>query len=103
MAPTRLFLSYSHQDIAWCSEFVSALRKHGIQIWFDRDELRPDIGEMELQQALSGALDSSLLVVMVYSPHSRASTWVAWELLQRQDRKRLVILHDAPIGMVGAF
>lgn len=103
MRPKRLFISYCHDDEVWCSEFVDALKARGVEVWFDRHELTPEVTGADLQSALLTALDICDLIVMVYSPTSRNSSWVAWEILQNQQHKRLVVLHNAPVGMVGAF
>ena len=99
----RLFLSYAHADDMWCTAFVDTLKDHGRQVWFDRYELDSGAVGASLERSLLAALERSDLIAMVYSPVSRTSPWVAWELLQRRDTARLIILHDAPIGMVGAF
>jgi TIR domain len=101
--PRKLFISYAHRDETWCSEFVEALKEQQIDVWFDRHEVDVQLVGDDLQQALAAAIANCDLIVMIYSSVSRTSPWVAWELLQRNDKMCVLILHDAPVGRVGAF
>jgi hypothetical protein len=86
VSPGKLFISYAHQDETWCAEFVEALQEQGIAVWFDRHIVDSQISGDTLQQILAGAIAECGLIVLIYSPVSRASSWVAWELLQRTDK-----------------
>ena len=39
MATPRIFVSHSHQDNAWCSQFVDALALAGFDVWFNKQGL----------------------------------------------------------------
>lgn len=103
MRPHKLFISYAHHDEVWCSDFVEGFKRRGVAVWFDRHELDDGIEGADLQLRLSDALDGSDLIVLVYSSVSRESPWVAWELMQRSDCNRLIVLHGAAVAMIGAY
>jgi TolB-like protein len=39
-APTAIFLSYAREDSAIADRIAEALRSHGLEVWFDQNELR---------------------------------------------------------------
>ncbi|MCB2263891.1 MAG: toll/interleukin-1 receptor domain-containing protein [Candidatus Thiosymbion ectosymbiont of Robbea hypermnestra] len=72
-----VFLSYSHQDEPWVSEFAAALRAGGVKVWFDAEDLA--LGE-RWQDRLQEALRESRALVIVLSPNSIRSPWMFFEL-----------------------
>ncbi len=71
-----LFISSSHKDRAWVSEFVATLRKEGLHPW-SADELAP--GDT-WQDSIEKALRDSKTLIMVISPDILKSEWVFFEL-----------------------
>src|SRR5476649_1389527 len=39
-SPKAVFLSYAREDTAAARRIAEALRSHGVEVWFDQDELR---------------------------------------------------------------
>lgn len=72
-----VFLSYSHEDRAWASEFAAALREAGLKAWFDVHDLLP--GE-RWQEHVEKALRESSTLVVILSPESAKSPWTFFEL-----------------------
>ena len=84
----EVFLSYSHKDRPWVSDFVSALRDAGIQAWFDVYDLAP--GE-RWQEHIQEALRQSTTLVVILSPDSVVSPWTFFELgAAFADQKRII-------------
>lgn len=83
-----VFLSYANEDRLWVDEFSSALRRAGVNDWFDAHQLRP--GE-HLQQAVEQALRASKVLVLMVSPHRFRSPWTYFELgAAVADHKRII-------------
>jgi hypothetical protein len=71
-----LFISSSHKDRAWVSEFVNTLRKEGLHPW-SAVELAP--GDT-WQDSIEKALRDSKTLIMVINPDILKSEWVFIEL-----------------------
>jgi len=83
-----VFLSYSHEDRPWVSEFVSTLKTGGIKAWFDMADIAP--GD-RWQEKIQEALRESGTLVMVLSPNSITSPWMFFELgAAFADKKRII-------------
>ena len=83
-----VFLSYSHQDKAWVSEFVAALREAGVTAWFDVQDLLP--GERWREQIQEALRESSTLIVIL-NPRNVQSPWMFFELgAAVADKKRII-------------
>jgi molecular chaperone DnaK len=76
----RAFVSYSRQDRTYVERLVGHLRSHAVPAWWDEDV---EIGEQSILR-LADELRSSGAVVLVMSPESDRSTWVAREVAAAQ-------------------
>lgn len=86
--PSQVFISYSHEDKSWVSEFVSALRTGGVDPWFADVELAP--GDRWADK-IQDALRASDTLIVVLSPNHLTSRWVFFELgAAIADKKRIV-------------
>lgn len=80
MAEPHIFISYSHTDSEkeWVREFVEALDKYGVSVWFDEAELPPGT---VLTDAIENALRNSDTLISVVSPEAvKRSAWFYFEL-----------------------
>ena len=83
-----IFLSYSHKDKPWVSEFVATLKKAGIKAWFDQSEIAP--GE-RWQEKIQQALRDSKTLVVILSQNNIESPWTFFELgAAVADHKRII-------------
>lgn len=84
----RLFASYARQDAPAVRTVVDAVRRHGIDVWLDVDELRPgEVFADQVRQALSEA--AGILVFL--SAASCQSEYVRREVVVFAAANRLVI------------
>jgi hypothetical protein len=67
MNPTKVFVCYAREDIAHARRLASDLRAVGVEVWFDKDTLRP--GE-RWETAIRRAIKASDFFVAVLSTHS---------------------------------
>lgn len=83
-----VFLSYSHKDQPWVSQFVSSLSKAGVKPWFDKAEL--SLGD-HWRDRIEEALRKSRVVVVLVSPNNIESRWTFFELgAAIADGKRII-------------
>ena len=77
-SPKHVFMSYSRTDKAVMEHISEFLRKQGIKVWLDHENLKPGtpIWEAELEKAIKGAA----AVVVICSPDSKNSEWVRREI-----------------------
>jgi hypothetical protein len=71
-----VFISYSHQDRTFTNRLTSDLRRRGIKVYMDE---RLQVGEGWRKQ-LAVAIENTDAFVLIMSPPSVASDYVAWEL-----------------------
>ncbi|GHO99624.1 hypothetical protein KSF_096720 [Reticulibacter mediterranei] len=71
------FISYSHKDEAVAHNVRNDLEAAGIATWMD-DQLEP--GTHIWEQAIRDAMNSSLAVVVIASPHAKEGPYVRGEL-----------------------
>ncbi|NKL98673.1 toll/interleukin-1 receptor domain-containing protein [Rhizobium leguminosarum] len=71
-----IFLSYKSEDSGWVSNLKDDLQKRGVQVWLDKNEIRP--GDL-FAQALEDGLESSSAIGLVITPESVSSGWVKEE------------------------
>jgi TIR domain len=78
-----VFISYSHQNLDWVTEFVARLENEGLRVARDEIFMRP--GDI-LVHAIEQAIRDSAHGILVFSQASVASGWVQQEyasLMQR--------------------
>lgn len=73
----RIFISSAAEDREWSSSLSTALREQGVDVFLDQQHIQP--GEAWID-SLQDALSNSTHVVVVVTPESTRSSWVAAEL-----------------------
>lgn len=73
---TRVFVSHSHQDIAFCRPFVAGLQAEGLDVWYDESDLLSGA----LREKIEGVLASCRHFIVVLSPAAVVSSWVNAEI-----------------------
>ncbi|GAB4511198.1 MAG: hypothetical protein OHK0046_08950 [Anaerolineae bacterium] len=86
MTAKHLFISYSRKDRTFVDRLVESLESHGMTVWLDTDDLVP--GTPNWEQAIRDAIEYCTAVLLVASPHSRASVYVQGELTLAQLRQK---------------
>jgi hypothetical protein len=95
-----VFLSYSSTDEAWVRRLAEDLKRYGVSVWLNKDEIRP--GDL-FAETLEQGLTQSRAVALVVSPASMASGWVKQEYYRalsltqdKDDPSRLIpVLRDS--------
>lgn len=84
----KIFLSYSYKDRPWVEEFATALKKEGINVWFDTHEI--GLGE-NVRERLQAGLRSSNILIVILSVNSAKSPYIFFELgAAVADNKRII-------------
>jgi len=90
----QIFISYSRKDIAFVRKLAGDLEKAGYDVWWDLTDLR---GGDDWPRVIPAAIESSQYVIVVLSPNSAVSDWVAKEYTQALDlRKKIIPIMLAP-------
>jgi TIR domain-containing protein len=90
----QIFISYSRKDIAFIRKLAGDLEKAGYDVWWDLTDLR---GGDDWPRVIPAAIESSQYVIVVLSPNSAISDWVAKEYTQALDlRKKIIPIMLAP-------
>jgi len=84
----QIFISYSRKDIAFVRELAGDLEKAGYDVWWDLTDLR---GGDDWPRVIPAAIESSQYVIVVLSPNSIVSDWVAKEYTQALDLRKKII------------
>ena len=71
-----VFISHNRKQKSWVRKFCRALRRGDLRVFFDEDSIGP--GE-SIVRAIEKAIQDSNHVVLVISPSSLTSKWVAME------------------------
>lgn len=83
---TTVYLAHSSADRAMAERITEGLRKAGIGVWLDKNELR--VGDRIISQMGAGIRSSRFMAVMI-SKESNKSDWVReeWEAKLADDKK----------------
>ena len=105
-SPQRaVFLSYAREDTAAASRIAEALRRHGVEVWFDQNELR---GGDAWDQKIRRQIDACALFIPLISRHTeergKGYFRLEWKLAVEQTHLLLegvpfivpVVVDDAP-------
>ena len=66
-----VFISYGSQDAAAAARICEALRAAGVEVWFDRSELRGgDAWDAQIKKHIH---DCAIFIPVDFGPHQRAS------------------------------
>jgi MrcB-like, N-terminal domain/TIR domain len=72
---TRIFVSHSHHDVAFCRAFVQGLRAHQLDVWYDEHNL----GSGMLREAIERDMAARDSFIVILSPEALKSQWVKRE------------------------
>jgi hypothetical protein len=75
-SPRRVFVSYSRSDFYLAEQLAGALRRRGIDVWFDVHELAP---ENDWSEAIDRAIEACDVFVLVASRAALESPYVQRE------------------------
>ena len=67
-ATSAIFISYAHEDAVAADRIAEALRSHGIEVWFDQNELR---GGDTWDQKIRGQIRTCTLLLPIISAHTQ--------------------------------
>ncbi|MEO1166300.1 MAG: toll/interleukin-1 receptor domain-containing protein [Chloroflexota bacterium] len=73
----HIFISYSTKDAAYAYRLADDLQARGFNVWIDNAKLRSSENWWE---SIVRALRAADAVIVIMSPHSRASRWVQREV-----------------------
>ncbi|HWE61658.1 MAG TPA: TIR domain-containing protein, partial [Chloroflexota bacterium] len=73
-----MYAAHAQADDAILEHLRTDLRQHGVTVWMDEHDLLP--GTPDWEQALREAIRASLALLLIASPHTRSSRYVADEL-----------------------
>lgn len=76
LSAPKYFVSYAHADHCFVENLHHRLREHRVDVWLDREELRPG---MELTKEISMALRSCDGLIAVLSKNSIEAKWLQYE------------------------
>ena len=63
----KIFLSYAHEDIAMANKIYKDLKRFGLDIWFDNENLLPG---QKWNVAIEKAIKNSTYYLVLLSSHS---------------------------------
>jgi hypothetical protein len=84
----QIFISYSRKDIAFVRKLAGDLETAGYDVWWDLTDLR---GGDDWPRVIPAAIESSQYVIVVLSPNSAISDWVAKEYTQALGLRKKII------------
>jgi len=97
----KLFISHSSQDLAWCQQFVAALRAAGHTCFFDHDSIP---GSAEWVATIEKGVQECDIFVLVLSPAAWSSPWVQDERqLAQAKRKTFLTVQHIKTPEAGGF
>jgi tetratricopeptide (TPR) repeat protein len=84
----NIFISYSHNDMAFVDRLEADVRSQGFATWVDRRGLQ---GGQQWRRELEEAIDRSQVLLVVLSPEAAASDYVQSEYGYARDEGKVVI------------
>src|SRR5471030_360334 len=82
-----VFISYAREDTAAAQRIAEALRSHGVEVWFDQNELR---GGDAWDAKIRKQIDACTLIIPIISRHtedrSKGYFRLEWKLAVEQTR-----------------
>lgn len=76
MTQPRIFVSHSHKDNDWCRPFVEALKRQGLDAWYDETGMQ---GSQAWVATLEKEVESRDIFLLVLTPDSWVAPWVQRE------------------------
>jgi uncharacterized protein YjbI with pentapeptide repeats len=92
------FISHSHADHEFCARLHEALEQLGTRVWFAPEDMK---GGKKIHEQIESAIQMFDRLLLVLSPASMSSNWVATEVAharQRESREGRQILF--PIALI---
>lgn len=100
MKATDIFFSYSRKDLDRIEPIIGAFKKHGWEVFYDRDI---DAGA-DWRQVIEDRLQTMYAVIVAWSTHSLGSPWVKFEATAAAKRDRLFSIQlDTGLKLPKAF
>jgi serine/threonine protein kinase len=92
MRDLQIFISHSHHDTEIAQFFAQQLKKYGITVWLDEEDLKAG----DLGRTIEDELEKSKVFLLILSPYALSSRWVeketrAFEELSMDDRTRILL------------
>ena len=95
---SKVFISYSRQDIELVDNIVGEMRKAGLDVWLDREAIKA--GNTWQVQIVKG-IQTCLAFVLMLSPNSAKSKYVRKEIdLAQQTEHPFLPLQLEPISVL---
>lgn len=84
----NFFMSYSRDDASYQKRIITELRKRGINVWVDTENLIP--GSPAWEREIERAIRAASGIIVLLSPDSNNSEWVRREIsFAEQNQKRI--------------
>jgi len=84
----HIFLSYSRQDSEFVFSLHDQLEKEGLDVWIDREGIKP--GTSSWRKTIQDAIDQASCLLVVLSPDAKESHWVGEELNYAQTQGKWI-------------
>ena len=84
-----VFISYSHHNIAIQRGILASLRKRGIPVWIDEENLEP--GTPNWERAIENAIKGCGAFLVLLSPAASESEWVLREVIYADDHQKRIV------------
>jgi hypothetical protein len=85
---SRVFISYSRNDLNFVQGFAQTLMSNGIDVWWDLSSLQ---GGDDWTDAIPQAIENCAICVVVLSPNSVQSDWVQKEYTYALNQKKRIV------------
>lgn len=84
-----IFICYSREDAALMKRLSEDLRRHGLSVWTDRQELRP--GTRRWKKAIERAIEEARWAIVLLTPNAKSSEWVSREISYASALEKTVV------------
>ena len=88
MSPVQFyscFISYSHQDEAFCQRLHGRMQQQGIRVWYAPEDMKPG---QKIHEQIDQAIRVHDKLLLVLSPQSMDSQWVETEIHHARQREK---------------
>ena len=88
-----VFISYTRDHVKFVSRLYEELENHGIDVWFDQNELHQELGSEYTQRIHNGIYDSEVFL-LIYTQNIENSEFViSQELQYAMDLKKTILVY----------
>jgi internalin A len=100
--PTKVFISYSHQDKVFAKKLAGELESQGMKVWWDFESLK---GGQDWQKEIERGIKQCDFFLVALTPDAVTSEWVGNEITYASNAQKTIIpLHlkkcEVPIGLI---